>query len=351
MAVFFADSFDHYGTGTSNAAKMLSGEGSWTNYNLNTRTYPNTTQKRTGPASLIITDHGNARIAKGFSGRMTVGLAFGSYWSTLSQTGNNRGTVTFRNVADAQIAGMIYNPDGSISLVGSDSTAIVTSAGGIIGSGAWYHLEMKVIVSATVGYLELRVDGITVAVATDLNLGSVPISIIQYHGAFSGTGIDTRYVDDVVMWDSTGADNSDFMGQVRVYTMYPGADLSPFSWTITGAGTGAEAVDEVPPDADTSYIEAPDIGNHAEFSLPTLPVDVVSVAAVYVVPMARITSGGVGNIQIGIHSDGEVDLGIVKSLNTSYAYRGSAFQTDPDGDVPWTRDKLQNATISIDRVT
>src|SRR3546814_10010787 len=67
----------------------------------------------------------------------------------------------------------------------------------------------------------------------------------------------TPYYKDFVLWDGSGSANNDFLGSVSVTDLTPASDVA-LNWALTGAATGAEAVDDFPPDDDTSYIYAVD---------------------------------------------------------------------------------------------
>jgi len=350
MTVAFADSFDHYGTGSGAQSRLVEGEGAWTSIDGATI---NSSISRTGARCLRLSSASHS-IQKGFTLGLTIGLACALYFDVLDQTTVNRPSIHFMSAGGSILFSMVFNPNGSVVVYGSStSTTLGQSSGGLITAGSWNHFEIKFSISTTVGSVEVRLNGVTIIAVTDLNLGSTAIGIVQYRCTYSSIGgsFQAWNIDDVVLWNNAGSVNNDFIGPARVYTQYPSADMSPMEWDVVGAASGAAAINNSTPDDDTSYVQADSEDLLAEFTIGTLPADVERITSIHMVPRGRITDGGAGVILSYIKSDGEIAEGANKSLSTSYAYRGEVFQVDPDGDIQWTKTKAQNALFGLKRVS
>src|SRR3546814_20256984 len=97
---------------------------------------------------------------------------------------------------------------------------------------------------------------------------------------------------DCILWDGSGSANNDFLGSVSVTDLTPASDVA-LNWALTGAATGAEAVDDFPPDDDTSYIYAVDPPPAATtMELTDLNADVSSVKGLIIFNRSKKTDGG-----------------------------------------------------------
>lgn len=348
MSVVWADSFDHYGTdsvGSVNAlkgayAQFLAADG------------PVSTRARTGAYSVVMNTSSNV-VRKTYPELLTsAGYGYGLYMQELPASSNRLIWSCFADSSNNPIVSLVINTDGTVSAYkGSFEGSLIGTSVAQLAASTWNHVEAKVVVSTTIGSIEVRLNGETIYVATDLNLGANPVAQVRLHSTVSAPLIgNNTYVDDFVMWDTEGTINNDFLGPVRVYTVFPDSTLSPTDWTPTGAATVSGAIDDPVPDGDDSYASAGDSGDIFRVVLPTLPSDIGLVNAVQVNNMSRISEAGSAVIQVSVESGVDVDSGDEHILTTAYSYRSDVFQANPDGDVPWTRSTVQNAVIKVEKV-
>jgi hypothetical protein len=199
-----------------------------------------------------------------------------------------------------------------------------------------------------VGELELRVNGVIEAIATNLNLGLSNATNFGFFGHPVTAG--SAFVDDLILWDGSGTVNSTFFGPARVTTMWLDDDEVGNQWSVVGAASGAAALTEDAPDGDTSYISAAAVGVESEFTLETLPPETEAIAGVYVPVMAKLASGGIGDMQTSIVSGSNETNGPVRQLTSAYTYRGEVFEKDPDTGQLWTKTALEAAKIKVEKV-
>lgn len=356
MAILFMDSFDSYKSPTANtsgdrtAARLVMLNGAYAEVATATISWVDPGQSRTGDQSYRFDAGGfNQPILRRSLGvtTMVCGVALAVYMNNLPSTTAQGFSISWRSAANAVIARASINTDGTISVYNAAGTLLSTSTA-TVSASAFNHIEGKVIVSATVGYIEIRLNGETILVVTDLNLGSTPITQIALL-PHSGTGTPTTYIDDLVVWDNTGTDNIDFLGPVRVYTLFANADISPVDWSISGAATANEAVDEVPPDDDTSYIQASSVDDIVQMGLPALSEDVEILAAVQVATYGKLSSGGVGFVRTSMLSGADEAAGVDRPLTTSYAYRLDVFERDPDTNAAWNKAGFESSLVQLKR--
>lgn len=344
--LIWADSFEHYGTDEANL--LL---GSYLQASNLVAAGLSTVRSRTGSMSLLMDN--NASILRGslYGNKTVAGMGFGIYLESLPPNDNGRVLFGFRGIDGNFIVSFTINSDGTITArMGNEFGSVIGSSTFPITASSWNHIEVKCIVSTTLGGVEVRLNGETVYAAFDLNTGTAEMSQYVWYRSSSNNGV-TWYLDDVIIWDGSGDKNNDFIGPARVHTRFPVTDVSPIDWAITGAPTAHEAVDDTSPDGDTSYITAGEMGDRAGFTIASLPTDVVRVEGVCIIHMSKLTSGGIGSTKAGVISDGEEYQGVEQQITTAYTHRATCVDLNPDGDVPWNKSAIENAVFTIERIT
>lgn len=349
MAVIFADSFDHYGGTGTGLSNMVLGVYAEVPANLSSQG-PSTTFARTGSRSLFL-NLSSAILRKALGVlRATVGTAWSVYLPGLPSSNSARPWLQFRRQDNSTIITVYINTDGTLSCYFNDAVSgslIGTSTASLTASG-WHHLEAKCVVSETLGSIEVKLNGETIYVATDLDTGTDEVAQVAWGTGYSNNG-SPYYLDDVVIWDSEGDNNMDFLGPVRVYTFYPENDVSPVDWTANGASTIAQCIDETAPDGDTTYTQGSNEGDVFQVTLPELPDDIGLINAVQINNMSKISEAGIAQIEVGMISNGQEETGTGHILTTAYTYRSDVFQVNPDGNIPWLRAALEAAVVKVEK--
>lgn len=353
MSLIWADSFDHYGTGTVARDNMLAG--AWVA--LGSQVSISSNQARTGNYSLLINSGGTIsnttarRIFPG-DGRKLLGIGVGLFFPQLPQDTNESG-FSISNSLNQVLLSFAVQPDGSISIKRGSAVSGVSlgaSETGVIFSGGWQHIEVAMLIDPIVGWVEIRSEGVTVFRIEDVNTGDTLATSVTYGNVSTFSVHDPFYIDDVFAWDGDGEYNNDFMGPARVLTVFANGNTGANDWVITGADTAYEAVDDVPPDGDTSYITAIDVNDRTEFTLPELPPEIVGLPGIYIPTMGRLVEPGVGRVRLSMVEDGGLpEDGAELSLNPTYSYRGAVFQRNPATGEAWTKEEFEAATLRIEK--
>ena len=120
------------------------------------------------------------------------------------------------------IVQLIYHSGGEISIrIGMSTTTVALSNPNVLSLGTWGRIEWRILVD-TVGYVEVRVNGVTV---------------VSYEGNTKGTNGDVRFVclgslvsdstertyeyDDVAINDTTGTVNNSWCGKGHIEIIRP----------------------------------------------------------------------------------------------------------------------------------
>lgn len=357
MAIIWAESFDYYGTGaTGNGGRDYMLAGLWANFTAGNGTLPfiSAAQQRTGTYSLrfeynsLATDSPVARRVLG-SAQLVVGCAQGIYFESLP-IANKAWGVEFRNNANQCIAYLAIESDGAIGLYTGSTRVLTANSDPIITASAWQHLEVKAVIDEVVGEVEVRVNGAVVLHATDLNLGALGATQIAFGMPAGEIGDNLNmHFDDIVTWDDTGSQNNDFLGPVRVETLWANADTAQADFTPTGAANGFDCIDNTPPDADTTYLVSTAAGEISEFALSNTPPETANIKGVFIPTMAKLGDAGVGNLVTSLVSGVDASDGPDQVLTSQYTYWGSVHELDPATDLAWTKSGIDAALLRLEK--
>jgi len=148
----------------------------------------------------------------------------------------------------------------------------------------WYQMEIKVTIHETNGAIEIRLNGNEEMQLTGLNTKKSPSEV-----GIKGFYIQGNNIDDLVVMDTTGDKNNDFLGWARVYhskpisdgTYGPSANPSDVGWIPDTGVDGYAVIDESPPSA-SSYIESDSYNSQITFNMDPLPLtaNILTVEAV-----------------------------------------------------------------------
>lgn len=232
---------------------------------------------------------------------------------------------------------------------GSGSGTILgTSAAGVFTADAWHYVEMKAVLSDTVGTVDVQIDGVNVLTLTGLDTKNAGTKTVFDQVEF-GTGLATAHrLRDVYICNGAGTVNNDFLGDCRVTFLAPDVDSTPEEWT-TSTGTSTFAlVDDNPPNDDTDYIESSTDGQISRVGLAALTDTTHSVFGVQVATYAKKDDAGDRSFRTGVFSDATLADQADHALSTSYVTYRDVVELDPDGAVAWTPTAVNAAFVQVE---
>ena len=346
MVLRFVEGFDQYGLDKN---KML--QGNWAQIDSG---FSLSTTARTGSNSFLFNSQASQRICRRvlpvpFSSG-GIGFAF-----RVDQLPNNDRLkiMELRNISNGNISSLSLGPTGSITASGTGHN--VTSLSNHIIAGNWHFIEYKFIVDQLIGGFELRVEGVPVTwdgPNSALNTGTNQVAqfVIGKTSASVILNVVARW-DDMFQWDSTGTINNDFMGDSRAVLIKPNGDTASADWTVTGAASGFEAINEVPDDGDTSYIQADTTGNTSEFTLEDANPNFGTIHGVQVTSTMKKLDSGFANVQHSMVSGASVATGADRPITQTYAQWSDVFETDPATGQKWTSGAFNASTFRIEKTS
>src|SRR5262249_9532244 len=121
---------------------------------------------------------------------------------------------------------IVVQSDGRIKARRAGSVTLGTSTS-FLSAGAFNYIEIKITISGTVGVVAIRVNGtltgwLNLSSQNTQNGGAGTITNIILGGDLvtNALAAPSRF-DDVVILDTTGAVNNDFLGDCRVEAIFP----------------------------------------------------------------------------------------------------------------------------------
>lgn len=282
----------------------------------------------------------------------TCGVALRMWLDNLPATdGQYPQPFSFRDATNTIICTIGVDNTGRLKVwsgsLGVGGTLLFTTNTPAVTANGFYHLECKVVISATVGSIQLRVEGVPVINLTNLNLGTQPVGNFQMQQA---QVFRRMLIRDFVLWDGASSFNNDFLGACIVYSCTPNADINT-NWTTTNANRYS-VLDNSPP-VTGEYIEAiaTPIPPAYLAGLTDLPPDVTSVKCVMTIVKAAKSDGGDGNLQVGLKSGATTGLGLDRPITGAQTYWRDFFATDPNTSAAWAVPAVNAAQLQINRTT
>lgn len=249
----------------------------------------------------------------------------------------------FYDESDVNQVRLHVNADYSISAYQGDGTLLGSSSAGVFRDLYWQYIEVKVVISATVGEVVVRIDESTVLNLTskDTKNGSDYIRKFEISNTFN------RHVQ----WDDLYIDDAQFHGDCRVKTFVPDSISSVNNDFTASAGNKDECVDDLPSNNDTDYIYSSTVNHKQTFGITTGSLGTVK--GIQLNNHCRVDAGGSRKITPLIRSNSTNYSGteIANNVPEDYKFESEIWETDPDDSNAWTQTKLEAAEFGLEITT
>ena len=259
----------------------------------------------------------------------------------LTHTGqalNGYGLVTFGNTRLRTVTG------GYLSLRRADNDVEVgvTSSPVWPSPGIWRYIEIKY--NSTTGATIVRVDGVNVISATVPTQAS--ITVLQMH---SFPNNYSNAYDDMYMLDTTGTRNNDFLGDVRVQTLYPASDGANTGLTPSTGTNHAALVDETTANT-TDYVSSAVAGTKDTYHFQSLSANTAGVFAVEVTNYSQKDAVGPASFS-NVVRVGSTDYSqTAQALSASWTTQKDLMESNPATSSAWSASDVNNAEFGVEVV-
>ena len=330
MSVLFLDGFDHY---------VILDE-KWDAQFFGGNIKPVSTQGRFTPGALQVQGSGGGgNVTKNL--KLSIEVIAGFAFNNLNADSR---TINFFFIDDTGAkANLNIDTTGGVGTLTYNGHTLTTPPNTFTGS-VWQHIEMRIKQHPSLGELEIRRNGSTVASLSNLDtipgasLGFISFSVEATNNA------QLHFVDDLYIFDTLGTTNNTFAGDTRITVLRPNGNGLDNDFTPTGAGTNFEAVDDDLHDGDATFVEAGQIGakeTYTQVNFSDLGISPGTVFCTQVVNAAQKTDAGQLKYKDQITIGGiQFDNG-VEVIATSGTYQMTFLlnDVDPSDGQPWTEAK------------
>lgn len=270
----------------------------------------------------------------------------------LASTGagpNGYGFVAFAGDNDAtQHIGISVSANWALE-IRRGTTIVATSANNIIASNTWFYIEVRVVVSDTVGVVEVRLNGVTTPVLTfsgDTKNAGTNSTIDTIRWQLAANGIS--YMDDIYINDGTGTENNSFEGDCEVQTLVPtGAGAS--TGLTPSTGSNWQTVDEAPP-VQTDYSGSSVSGTRDSYAITDLRAGTGVVKAVRQTTAWHKSDAGAASMKRVLRVGSTNYYGSNVALPSSMALSVDYIPKSPATSSAWTISEINGAEIGAEVV-
>lgn len=215
----------------------------------------------------------------------------------------------------------------------------------------WYSVQAKVTLKSDgTGSGEVRLNGVavinftgqtavTTGDVTQVTLGGYPFS----------TQFDDFWVCDGVDATATqGAPNNNFLGDLKVSTLFPTAEGDTLQLTPSTGTAHWSLVDENPVNT-TDYVSSSTSGQRDLYNVGDLVATATAPLAVRVGLYAQKSDAGSASIKTLIKENGSLTAGAVQPLMTTWSgFYGVMRTKKPSNDTPWTVADINGLQVGVE---
>lgn len=350
------DGFEHYGLTETYMLEGVGGAAAWStvaDWQLSTTNPATGTYHMRCSADINFAQ--TMRRAVGQSKQVT-GFGYRFALTALPDTENVNTRLTlvdFRDVVNGEQFRINCGTEGSVHAYGA---GLDHRSAPCVAAGGYHHFEAKSKVANSGGYVEVRVNEVTVLNVTGVDTqttANAETSQFSFgmHPVVTSTVSATMDLDDVFAWDddATDAENTvvDWVGDKGCYYLPTTADTAEADWTLSTGATGYSLLDELDPN-DADYIADATGAARSIFQVAALPGNVAEVIAMMPVIRARKEESGTVTLRGGVVVGASESYTPDTSPSTDFAYLTPGPKTiDPDTGVAWANDA--NPDLLIER--
>jgi hypothetical protein len=268
--------------------------------------------------------------------------------STSPTGGGGNVLATIRSAGTEQVW-FRFETTGRISAY-RGSTLLGTSTSGCT-QNLYQHLQFRVVISATVGTVDVWIDAVNVLSLTGQNTqGAAGTTWDEFSlGSIFGPNDGEWDYDDLCVLDGSGAAPwNAVLGDCRVDARYPTAAGATTGWTPS-AGSNWQNVDDLTPNDDTDYNSTLTVNAVDTFVTQDAPVSGAAIYGVQHCLYMKKTDVGTCTVAPVIRHAGVDNPGAALSPSTGYGFGLQVAQTNPGTGAQWTEAGFNAAEFGYKR--
>lgn len=231
-----------------------------------------------------------------------------------------------------------------------NGTTLGTSSAALADGMGWHYLEFKVLISDTVGTVDIELDGTNILTLTSQDTkNGTTTTVGSFQLSQATNSAIQRYLDNLYLCDGSGSKNNDFLGEVRVRTILPDTDTATIDWTAQGAGSHFSEVDDFH-DGDTTYIHSATVTDVDRMTMVAIPT-AATVVGVQTVALARKDNVDPRSIRTLVKSGATTSNDSTVVLGDSYDNIINMREDDPNTAATWTAANVNLLEIGVEVIS
>lgn len=323
MALLFCDGFDHYATADLNKKWDVVVGGNIDN-----------SSQRNG-VGCFYTAIGDNYIKKVLpSTKQTLVVGFALFPTSLGE----QNFLQFLDLNTIQII-IGFTLEGKITAF-RGSTLLGTSTDIILNTSGYVYLEIKIYIHGTAGTIEIRKNGQTILLLSDINTQNTTnayiTSVCLTHGSYSVM----YYIDDLYI------DDANFLGDIKIETLYPSGAGATTSWDAS-TGSNYACVDETPLNSDTDYVSTLTTNEVDTYAFSNLVTTAGTIYGVQTNIIARKDDAGSRSIAPVVRPVSTDRVGDTKGITDGYMDYIQMYTTNPEDSQVWEIADVNGAEFGI----
>lgn len=247
--------------------------------------------------------------------------------------------------------------DGTLQATrGQFNGPVLGTTTAVLTPGTFAYIEVKVLVSDTVGTVDIRKDGISILALTAQDTRNGASAQINRFFLGDPTATQTEAVtvdfDDIYACNGAGsAPQNTFLGDCRVDTTFPNGAGNLSQWTPS-AGSNWQNVDEDPANDDTDYNFASVAATRDLYALPDIAPTTGTVFGVSVNLQVRKDDAAARTFRDLVRSGSTNFPGaLTHTAQATYNMYTEIHAVDPNTSAAWTIANINLAEFGIDLVS
>jgi hypothetical protein len=280
--------------------------------------------------SCLATGHQTLNLAAPITGTIIVGFAM------------KHNTVSTDDCFSVGSLNLYITAGGALQLYNGGTLLSTSTWAPWASNGTWRYVEVKYVMST--GAATVRVDGANILSGTVGTLASVSSLSWGITNNFSNSWL---IIDDVYILDTTGTVNNDFLGDVRVQTLYPTADGTYSQLTPSTGTTHATLVDEPTPNT-TDYVSSTTAGQKDSYQFQDLDANTANVYGVEVANYSHKDAAGAAGFSNLVRIGSTDYTSTSQPLSTSWTPSRDILETNPATSAAWSANDVNNAEFGVE---
>ncbi len=253
--------------------------------------------------------------------------------------------IAFKDGSTHQI-NIVTTAAGEIQIRRNTVELDITSGQNLL-ADTWYYIEIKMKIDNTTGTYEVHLDGSQILVGTSQDTQNSSNNYVDRLALVGHTTQDTVF-DDLYFLDVSGSDNTTFLGDCRVETVFPDSDGNETDFTPLSGANWQNVDDGLSPDDDSTYNHSSTVTDRDLYGFAALSGNIDTIFGVDAKMLVRKEEAGFREVRVIARSNVTEVESASLTLGVNWEYKNNIYENDPNGGGDWTETAVNAAQFGLD---